>query len=133
MVVRINFNTYESDENRLLDKWAYMDTVDDLKSVNIIDNNGETLGTVRRTNEDDVNGDNYFLTIGEKQIMGHKEDTGWTLYDVTNNGFHLAPIDNNSTRAKNLKSVFFEARTAMRLLGRHKRVMPTVSNGNYKL
>lgn len=127
MVVRINFNTYESDEDRLLDKWAYMDTVDDLKSVNIIDNNGETLGTVRRTNEDDVKGDNYFLTIGEKQIMGHKEDTGWTLYDVTNNGFHLAPIDNNSARARNLKTVFFETRRALKSSGRKQRVTPTVS------
>lgn len=127
MVLRINFKTSENDEDRLLDKWAFMDTADDFKSVNIIDVNGENLGTIHRTNEEDVKGDNYFLTMGEKQIMAHKEERGWTLYDVTNRGFSLAPIDNNSTRAKNLKSVFFEARRAMESLGRKQRITPTVS------
>lgn len=129
MVVLSNFTTYTNDEDKLLGKWAFMDTADDLKSVNITDANGENLGTIHRHNEEGVKGDNYFLTMGEKQIMGHREERGWTLYDVTNNGFHLAPIDNNSTRAKNLKSVFFEAQTAMKSLGRKQRVTPTVSHG----
>mgnify|MGYP006916045966 CR=1 FL=1 len=128
MVALKNFKTYSNGEEKLIGKWKYMDTADDFKSVRIIDSEGEYLGEVRRTNEADTKGDNYFLTIGEKQVMGHKEEKGWSVYEVVEGEKKLIPIDNNSVRAKNLKNIFFEARTTLRIGGRKQRTTPRISN-----
>lgn len=115
----INFKTRENEENRLLEKWAYMNVNEDGKNIDVIDKDGENLGHVT------VKGDNYFLEIGDMTVMAHKEEKGWTLYDVTNNGFHLAPIDKNSTRVNKLKPLFHEARMAINYPGgRRVRIYP---------
>lgn len=118
--LRINFKTYENEEERLLGKWAYMNVDETGKSLDVVDKDGTSLGHIHRTNEDNVKGDNYFLETGDMKIMAHKEEKGWTLYDVTNNGFHLAPLDKNSARTNNLKSLFHEARMAMNYPGGRK-------------
>ena len=118
--LRINFKTYKNGEEKLIGKWAYMNVAEDGKSLNATDKDGEILGQVHRANEDDVQGDNYFLETGDMTIMAHKEEKGWTLFDVTNNGLRLAPIDKNSARANNLKTLFHEARLAMKYPGGRK-------------
>lgn len=121
----INIKTHESEEEKLLGEWAYMNVAEDGKGVEVVDKDGERLGRIYRTNEDESTGDNYFLEVGDTTIMAHKEEKGWTLYDVTNNGFHLAPIAKDYTRVNNLKPLFHEARMAMNYPGgRRARVNP---------
>lgn len=86
----------------------------DFKSVNIMNSKQINLGTIHRTNNNDEQGDNYFLTIDNKKIMGHKEERGWSIYDVSDDGYSTTGIDDNSTRAKNLKLLFSEARATLR-------------------
>lgn len=122
--LRINFKTYESEEEKLLGKWAYMNVAEDGKGVEVIDKDGESLGRIHRTNEDDGAGDNYFLEAGDTTIMAHKEEKGWTLYDVTNRGRSTVKIENEQ-RTKALKPLFHEARMAMNYpRGRRARVNP---------
>lgn len=122
--LRINFKTNESEEEKLLGKWAYMNVAEDGKGVEVVDKDGERLGRVHRTNEDDSAGDNYFLEVGDTTIMAHKEEKGWTLYDVTNRGRSTVKIENEK-RTKALKPLFHEARLAMNYPGgRRARINP---------
>ncbi len=114
--LKINFKTYKSEEEKLLEKWAYMNVAEDGKAVEIIDKDGESLGRIHRTNEDDVAGDNYFLETGDMTVMAHKEEKGWTLYDGTNRGYSSVKIE-NEPRTKALKPLFHEARMAMNYPG----------------
>lgn len=114
--LRINFKTNESEEEKLLGKWAYMNVAEDGKGVEIFDKDGESLGRIRRHNEADVAGDNYFLETSDMTVVGHKEEKGWTLYDVTNRGYSTVKIENEQ-RTKALKPLFHEARLAMNYPG----------------
>lgn len=122
--LRINFKTNESEEEKLLGKWAYMNVAEDGKGVEVVGKDGERLGRIHRTNEDNSVGDNYFLEAGDTTIMAHKEEKGWTLYDVTNRGRSTVKIENEQ-RTKALKPLFHEARMAMNYPGgRRARVNP---------
>ena len=122
--LRINFKTNEIEEEKLLGKWAYMNVAEDGKGVEVVDKDGERLGRIHRTNEDDGAGDNYFLEAGDTTIMAHKEEKGWTLYDVTNRGRSTVKIENEK-RTKALKPLFHEARLAMNYPGgRRARINP---------
>ena len=122
--LRINFKTYKSEEEKLLEQWACMNVAEDDKSVEVVDKDGESIGRIHRTNEDDVVGDNYFLETGDTTIMAHKEEKGWALYDVTNRGRSTVKIENEQ-RTKALKPLFHEARMAMNYPGgRRVRVNP---------
>ena len=120
--VHVNFKVYKNEEEKLDAEWKSMEALDK-RTVVLLGEDDKELGMVTRTNERDVQGDNYLLSIGgEARIRAHKEVSGWSLFEFTSTGpYSMVPIDNDTVRAKKLKNIFFQVRRHLELGGKKGR------------